>query len=377
MLPISRIFGISRRDAMKFLLPLMFIATAMTPALAAENIPFTAATVEEKDGTFTVEWRAVADVTSVTIYSGPTPGEINRAIPLGKGSASGKVSLTPPAFDPPAARRYFELVPDRGQPLVVAERALRLATAPNFRDVGGYRTTDGKWVRTGMLYRSDQLNLLSDADLGTLRNMGIRLVCDLRTESERKGPGADRLPAGAKPLIADVTGDNPDSALAVMINSPDKVRLAGPQKMQQEMANVYRQLVSSKTAQDAYRSMFERLANPIYLPAIFHCTAGKDRTGWASAVFLSIMGVPRDVIVADYMVSNTLLSAKNAKMLAAMPDPVFRAAIEPLAGVSDVYINAAFDEVTKRFGTFENYLAQGLKLDAKTLELLRRLYIAG
>jgi protein-tyrosine phosphatase len=147
--------------------------------------------------------------------------------------------------------------------------------------------------------------------------------------------------------------------------------------MEKEMAAVYRQLVTSESAQEGYRAMFQRLADPIMLPGVFHCTAGKDRTGWAAAVFLSIMGVPRETIVADYLASNGFLTEKNKHLLESIPDAQVRAAMEPLTGVRAVYINAAFDEVNKKYGSIENYVVEGLKLNLPTLKLLRSLHTAG
>ena len=348
---------------------LVFFAAA---AVAAEAIPFTAATVSSDKQSFTITWAATG-IASVNVYAGKHPGEIDAGKPLGKGGASGKIVVDLPA----APRWYFELVPDRGTPLIVADRALRLATAPNFRDIGGYRTTEGKWLRMGLLYRSDQLNLLSDADLNVLHDIKVRLVCDLRTDAERAGGAMDKLPPGARPLVADVTGSDTNAPLAAALGNPAKLRELGPDKAALAMADVYRQLVTSKTAQAAYRTMFERFADPMMLPGVFHCTAGKDRTGWAAAVFLSIMGVPRDVIMADYLDSNAMLVLKNQRQAAAIPDAAMRAAMEPLMGVRAAYLDAAFDQVSKSFGTMEKYVTEGLGLDVRTLTLLRRLYSAG
>jgi protein-tyrosine phosphatase len=368
---------ITRRAFVALATPILFVLifAAQIARAADAAIPFITATVEGKGDTFTVQWSAPG-VSAVTLYTGPNPGEIERFTPVGKGGSDGKVTITLPPAPKDSPRRYFELVPDKGQPLVIADRVLHLATSPNARDVGGYRTKDGKWVRMGMLYRTDQLNLLSDADLGVLSALKIRMVCDLRTDDERKS-GPDRLPPFARPLIADVTGANPNSVLADILKKPNMVRDAGPEKMEKAMADVYRQLVNTKTAQDAYTSMFQRLADPAWLPGLFHCTAGKDRTGWATAVFLSIMGVPRETIMADYLASNALLTEKNKRALDAMPDPAMRTAMEPLTGVREVYLNAAFEEVEKSFGTMDNYLTKGLRLDDKTQRLLRRLYSAG
>ena len=259
-----------------------------------QKIPFTEATVTSDK----LAWTAPG-ATAVDVYGGTDPANIARSQPVGHGAATGNVTVAAPSAAP---RSYFELVPDHGAPLVIADRSLHLASAPNFRDAGGYRTTDGKWVRMGLLYRSDQLDRLSPADLATLHGDNIHLVCDLRTDVERK-QGMDRLPEGAQAMIADVAGgDGASSGIAKLLSGGGNPEMVlGNGRGVQFMIDANRQFVESATAKAAYKALFERLADPKMLPATFHCTAGKDRTGWAEAVFLSIMGVPRDVIMKDYL----------------------------------------------------------------------------
>ena len=336
----------------------------------AAKIPFTEATVTS--GTLT--WTAPG-ATAVDVYVGADPANIARSRPVGHGAATGSIAVS---GLPAAPRGYFELVPDHGAPLVVAERSLHLASAPNFRDAGGYRTADGKWVRMGLLYRSDQLDRLSPADLATLHGDGIHLICDLRTDVERK-QGMDRLPDGALAMIADVAGgDSASSGIAKLLSgggNPETV--LGNGRGVQFMIDANRQFVESATAKAAYKALFERLADPKMLPATFHCTAGKDRTGWAEAVFLSIMGVPRDVIMKDYLLSNDYLKAKNDKMLAMLKGRIDPALLEPLLGVRPEYLQAGFDAADKDYGSMDGYVRNGLGLSDDTVRALRAEFLAG
>ena len=338
-------------------------------------IPFTEATVTSPDNhVFAIAWTAPS-VAAVTVYAGTDPAHVGRDHPVGRGGSSGNLSI----FNlPDAPRWYFALVPDHGAPLTVADRSLHLATAPNFRDAGGYRTADGKWVRMGLLYRSDQLDLLSPTDLQTVHEVGIHLVCDLRTDAERSR-GPDRIPGGAMAMVADVAGnDSSSSSLAGLMTNKSlqqEVALSGGSAKLMEDAN--RQFVSSPSALKAYHALFERLADPKALPSVFHCTAGKDRTGWAEAAFLSIMGVPRDVILKDYLASNTYLEGKNRKLLAFIRSDSDRALVQPMMEVRPDYLEAGFDEIDKRYGSFDKYLHEGLGLDDRTIQALRAAFLEG
>jgi protein-tyrosine phosphatase len=355
----------------------------------SEKIPFTEASAtageatRNADGTlgngYKVTWSA-PDAGSVRVYAGTDALQVGKTMPVGDGGEMGKVdvSVPPKNLSGKTLRWYFELVPEHGAPVVVAERSLRLASAPNFRDAGGYRTTDGKWVRMGLLYRSDQLDRLTPEDLDTLHTDGIHLVCDLRTDTERK-QGMDKLPAGAQAMIADVAGgDSATNGIAKLLSGHgNPQQMLGNGKAAQFMIDANRQFVDSPTAKAAYKALFERLADPKSLPATFHCTAGKDRTGWAQAIFLSIMGVPRDVIVQDYLLSNQYLKAKNDKMLAALKGKIDPALIQPLMDVRPEYLQAGFDAADKEYGSMDGYVRNGLGLSEATIQALRAEFLAG
>jgi protein-tyrosine phosphatase len=136
---------------------------------------------------------------------------------------------------------------------------------------------------------------------------------------------------------------------------------------------IYRDFVRLSSARKAYRSLFERLADPNTLPTVFHCTAGKDRTGWAEAVFLTMLGVPRLTVLRDYELTNEYLrgdALKSVRQSMSQSKPTALLA-NPAA------LEAAFDQVIQDYGSFDEYFRQGLHLSDATLAAIRRIFLAG
>ncbi|MFG3050164.1 tyrosine-protein phosphatase [Kitasatospora sp. NPDC048239] len=348
--------------------PALALAAPAAPAAAAaakqsaHAIPFTAATAtQQADGGFTLAWTAPGTL-GVTVYAGTDPEDIRHRKPVARGAGSATVTVTGLAA---ADRWYFELVPDRGESLVVADRSLHLASAPNFRDAGGYRTTDGHWVRIGVVYRSGDLSKLTDEDLAKLRRLGIRTVFDLRTPGEQK-TAPDRVPTGATVVDANVLGVSDTGAFNVTT----------PQAAVQAMVDAERTMVSADSAKGAYHALLNSVVERDDENVLFHCTAGKDRTGWASAALLTALGVPRESVEADYLASNTYRAAEIAATLAKLP-PAYQAVYKPLLDVRPEYLNAGFDEVQRSFGSFDAYLKSGLGLDGRDLRDLRSQLLVG
>jgi protein-tyrosine phosphatase len=345
----------------------------------APGIPFEAANVASRDGDgYVISWRAPR-VHDIRIYAGNDPQNVGRSTLVGRGGANGQVTVS---TLPSASRWYFALVPDHGDPLVIATRSLHLTTAANFRDAGGYRTVDGKWVRMALAYRSNGLGHLTDDELVQLDRLNIKVVCDLRTAEEiQRSP--DRVPQGATDVSADVLADDADLIRGMMsgggaqnVKDGQQSPNARPQPAAHSRKaleqRIYRDFVRLPSAQNAYRSLLERLADPTELPTVFHCTAGKDRTGWAEAVFLTILGVPRSTIVQDYLLTNQFLRDDALKIVRQSmgPSAPSKTVANPEA------LKAAFDEVKRDYGTFGNYLSRGLHLSDATLAAIRRNFLA-
>jgi protein-tyrosine phosphatase len=353
-------------------LPQAHTAQTALPAWARPNaahpIPFTAATVTENaDGSYTVSWTATG-LSHVTVYAGSTETRIDYRHAVARGGASGSVTIAASAIPAAGAskdRQWFRLVPSRGEGLTLADRSLHLASAPNFRDAGGYRTADGSWVKMGVVYRSGDISKLSAADLAELQRLGIHTIYDLRTDAE-VAAAPDQVPAGATDTQENILGAASTSGF-----SPTSPAAATEEMIQAEVI-----MVDASTAQSGYHNVLTGIADRKDQAVVYHCTAGKDRTGWASAVLLTALGVPQATVEADYLASNTYNAASNAAELASLP-PAYQAIYQPLLAVEPAYLASGFNTVTAQYGTFDNYLSKGLGLDAKTLRKLRAELLVG
>lgn len=341
--------------------PVARSGSAVSPFLTASAVR-----VGESED-YQIAWQA-AGVEHVAVHVTGSPIPVLTGTPLAQGGGAGSVTVRNLA---PGTRPYFTLVPDRGAPLVIADRALHLSSIANLRDIGGYRTSDGRWVKMGLLFRSDQLDRVSDADLKALEQLKLRLVADLRTESERARE-PDRLPKGSQPLILDVAADSEGSLGGDMRKAIAAITEGRGVEM---LTAANRDFVSLGSARRSYATLLDQMNGA---PILYHCTAGKDRTGWASAVILMLLGVPRETVMADYLASNAFLKAKNDRameMLAKSNSPIDPANLEAVMTVRASYLEAAFDEVERRYGSFDAYVRSGLGLNGEDIRLLRATYL--
>ena len=263
-----------------------------------------------------------------------------------------------------------------------AETTLGLEKAANARDLGGYRTRDGRTVRSGVLYRANALNRLSEADVESVGRLGLVCVIDFRHQREIELVGADRLPDPA-PRLGPLPLFDPDHDVFTAVNAVLR-GLAGEEALahlhedattggaRAMMIELYRRFVHAPQIRETYATAVRLIADPAELPLLFHCTAGKDRTGWLAAIVLSALDVDRDTVLADYLRTTELNASGRDYMLSnlseriASPDVVL-----PLIEARVEYLQAAFDEADSRFGGMDGYLRDGLGLDDAVLASLR------
>jgi protein-tyrosine phosphatase len=255
-----------------------------------------------------------------------------------------------------------------------------LASLPNLRDVGGHPTAAGGRVRTGQLFRSTDLSRLDPAEAEALSRLGLRTVFDLRTVAERD-VGPDRVPDGADYVALDVLGDAPGSgpeALRGMLSDPaDARRILGGGRAEVFFEDRYRELVALPSARDAFGSLFRALLDEGGRPALFHCTTGKDRTGWAAATLLLLLGVSYEDVLADYLASNAhVLPAFGPILDAFVARGGDRSLLEPLLEVRQTYLEAGLAEVERRHGSLERYFSEALGLDEGAQQRLRETLVS-
>ncbi|MFC8917352.1 tyrosine-protein phosphatase [Streptomyces sp. NPDC057116] len=258
-----------------------------------------------------------------------------------------------------------------------AGRHIPLQGAVNVRDLGGHRTYDGGTVRSGLVHRADALHRLTDADLVTVSGLRLAKVIDFRIPLEVRYDGADRLPGGLTPVSRPVTDNGLYAQLRTAIGSADPVRqeeMLGGGRAAAFMREVYRTFVTGSANRAAFGATLRDVASAGRAPLLYHCTAGKDRTGWTSWLLLTAVGVPESAALADYLASNTYRAAYDAQLRAYLrqaglmrnPDLLI-----PLQEVRQEYLDAARAAVSESYGGLYRYLTAGLGLDHRTLAALR------
>ena len=259
-----------------------------------------------------------------------------------------------------------------------------LAAAPNFRDAGGFMTPAGRRMRPGVLYRTGQLVDLSPEAETALTSLGISAVYDLRTEGERE-PKPDNLPAEIALVCADVLADAPESgatAVATLGGKAGNVSISqvnemiGGGKAIALMRDTYRDFVRLPSAHAAYRSVLRGVAGGEGAVA-FHCTAGKDRTGWGAAIMQLFAGVDPSTVMTDYLASSERTLAQYQPALEGFERAGGDAdALRHLVDVYPEYLETAIDLMTSTYGDLEGYLVEGVGLSRVDLAALESRLIA-
>ncbi len=258
------------------------------------------------------------------------------------------------------------------------ERRLPFENAPNFRDFGGYSTADGRQVVRGRLFRSGQLADLNAHDLALFERLRIRVVCDFR-RAEEVSRQPSRLPSALVPVSLPITPGSLVSGIERgSRDNPDSETLR-PQDMADIMCAINGELALEQA--EAYRAMFGQLSALEDGGILIHCAAGKDRTGFGAAIILIALGVERDTVMHDYMLTaryTTMAREANfvkRKYRDYFDDRIPLASVMPMLEAREAYLNAAFDAIASRYHSMESYLTQCLGVDAGMRERLREQFL--
>jgi protein-tyrosine phosphatase len=246
---------------------------------------------------------------------------------------------------------------------VTPARHLKLSGASNFRDLGGYATSDGRTVRWRQIFRSNHLGHLTDEDAVVLRDLGVRSAFDFRGSEERTAalcampeiavhslPVEPTVVAALRAIAADGTPLSTGHAVEVMCDS-------------------YRSYVQNNTRH--FRTLFAHLLED-RAPLVIHCTAGKDRTGFACALILHTLGVPEDVISEDYLLTNRFYR-RDPNHGTDLPDEVRQV----LGSVQAAFLAAAFQAIDADYGDLESYIRDGLGIGKAERAHLEARYLQG
>jgi protein-tyrosine phosphatase len=235
-----------------------------------------------------------------------------------------------------------------------APRAIDLQGAINFRDLGGYLTKDGRQVKWGKIYRSADISKLTDADLDVLATLHIKMVCDLRGEKEIES-APDRVISGSSHVLLSAGSENVGGAGSFMRY------MTSPQRADSMIRSFYTRTDHLKAK---YKPMFDQLlALETGKALMFHCTAGKDRTGVGAALILYALGVSEETIMEDYELTNQYRKSYNdqtVKIMTAQGIPESSARI--VMAAKPEYLKSAFESITAKFGSVDTFLENEIGL---------------
>jgi protein-tyrosine phosphatase len=322
-----------------------------------------------QDDCLHLQWQELAE--RIIIYAGTNPDDSLAMVPIL--SVSGTREAMVARLDR-AVRHYFRLEFQggvwNGRSLLAAERILPLQKGVNIRDAGGYHTRDGQMVRWGKLYRSGSMSRLSAEDQVYLQRMGVRLVYDLRSVAERdkrpdKLPNDPNLQQRHLPMESGDRFERLRGIYTVLFRKGaiDHFMLDGYQRV---MIDSNAHLIGE---------IFQQLAEPRQLPAVLHCTAGKDRTGLVNALLLLTLGVPEETVLADYTLSNKFYDHFRAGIAADLkqvaPWGISIDDLQDLLLVKEKTLRGALDYLRQNYGSLKGYLHDAAGVSDKTISQLK------
>ncbi len=342
--------------------------------VSAVSVPAIAGTldakVDYKDGSYKLDWQSSS---AVSVMVNDVDSHETKQLVVN--SKDTQLSWQANAD----SRHYFTLVNAEGDSITLASRLIPLQGGRNFRDLGGYKTTDGKTVKWGKLYRSGVLAGLTEQDYQLIEGLNIETVVDFRTNSERSSEQTHWQASPVEMITKDYEMEGMD-AIVQVLRDPELNRA----KLEGFMANMYPHILDDQ--KQNYTAMFDRMVNKDG-GLLFHCTAGKDRTGISAALILTALGVDRQTVINDYLATNiyldpTALQPKDSgnvnpehaammKFFASLPQDM----VQPLMGVTQPLIEAAIDAMEAKHGSVLEYIKQELDVSDEDIAELRAKYL--
>ncbi len=248
-------------------------------------------------------------------------------------------------------------------------RISRIRGVSNFRELGGYVAVDGRRVRPGLLYRSGHLARIKSSGLRQLERVELHSIIDFRSEFEKKRQ-SNRMPQHSRYIELPVLEELNREFYRDFLERLKSNKIEGF-KADEKMHRIYREFGMS--CDEQYKKFFQSVLAAEGAPVLWHCTAGKDRTGFAAAILLKILGVEDETIFADYLLTNQYPSYLRRRILLlglARGRKAYRL-MKPMVGVERGWLEVAFTAVNERWGSFENYIKHGLALRDADIQQLQ------
>lgn len=257
---------------------------------------------------------------------------------------------------------------------------IKLKNTRNTRTLSDLINRDGLHIKNNLLIRSDALNKITAEDISILKNeYSLKRIIDLRCDNETKN-NPDAFIEGVELFLNPVL---PSQRVGVTKKGNDDedfkdfvmaIHKNGALSSVEFMSKVYKEIVTTDFSNNAYEKFLKLLLNPKNGATLWHCSAGKDRAGFATILILYILDFDLDTIVKDYLSTNLYYEA-NVNALALEYGEEYREVLETVFGVNKEYINVIFDNINNTYGSFDNYLKEGLEFSEADKEKLKSIYL--
>lgn len=342
------------------------ISTLLMFPACSNHTPGISVVCEENNvGNCIIKWETAPVIEGkIKIYASTDPNSIPEDAPVVMADIHDqKVTIV---NSDPSRRYYYLMVFNDRYRVKIASRNINISGVQNFRDLGGYKTNNEQSVRWGMLYRSAQLDSLDDSACRELKNLGIRTIIDFRSKAEIEG----RAPLQKNFNVVNIpiyAGDM-------------KHILEGLQNGTLESDTIYKIVMQMnrdlvKNYREEYKKMFEILLDKKSYPVVIHCNWGKDRTGIVSALILTALGVNSQTIMEDYQLSNNYFNITKVTDFAYNLPVNSQEAFTIAFSAQEGFLNAAKEEIEKRYEDIPAYLEKALDLKKEDIERLRNILL--
>ncbi|MBU2870954.1 tyrosine-protein phosphatase [Colwellia sp. E2M01] len=351
---------------------LTFAGCTSTPPV--NNISDLTVTFNENNGMYQLNWQASNETQDVEILVASDKSGADAKV-IGKAAAEQYQWKA----EGEKGRKYFTVMPSNGEADSAASRLLPLEGGRNFRELGGYETVDGKTVKWGKLFRSGALSNLTETDYQYIDNLNIKTVVDFRDNNERATEVTNWQASDVEVVNKDYGQvlDMKKFAKALMDPTLDE------EKATMLFASMYPSLTD--TQKENYTTMFNRLSTSDD-GLLFHCTAGKDRTGVAGVLVLTALGVDKEVAIQDYLLSEQYLDpeelfhvpenmSEEQKRMYAFFSKLPPEVMQVFAGTRRPMIEAAIAHMEAQSGSVLNYIQQELDVSDQDLANIRKHYL--
>jgi len=257
-------------------------------------------------------------------------------------------------------------------------RHVPLEGQANFRDLGGYETADGRTVRWGEVYRSGELGQLTEEDVATLESLELAAVVNFLLPEETEKHGPDRLPESTRSVPAAIISDR---AAELTRQVHESIQTGDFGAIPPELNPEFHRILL-EDGKEQYAALLKEISDPANRPLAFHCSHGIHRTGTATAILLSALGVPWETVRADYLLSNEYRLEEIGKQLQKVkkmaaesqgipPDDVDMTNVEAFYVLDGPYIDGVLERAVEEYGSMEGYIRDGLGLTDEEIERLR------